>query len=183
MTSTNTDRPALIGIFEDRLAAERAVVELERSGFKNDEVGFALRGADVAPGGMISDAQGTKDGRGAVTGAVTGAGLGAILGAAAAMLLPGIGPVVAGGILALSLGGAVAGTAVGGIMGAMTGLGISEDEARVLDQEFQSGRAIVAVKAGPRAAEAGEIMRRHGAYDIQNRRHTPVQTTGVFSQT
>jgi len=68
-------------------------------------------------------------------------------------------------------------------MGAMTGLGVSEDEAKYLDQEFQSGRAIVAVKAGPRAAEAAEIMRRHGGYDIQNRRQTPIQTQGVFSQT
>lgn len=183
MTENTTPRTTLVGVFEDRLAAERAVDELERANFKNDQVGFAIRGSDVAHGGMISDAQGTKDGRGAITGAATGAGLGAILGAAAAMLLPGIGPVVAGGILAMAFGGAVAGTAVGGIFGAMTGLGISEEEAKYLETEFHSGRAIVAVKAGPRAAEAAEIMRRHGGHDIQTRPNTPVQTEGVFSQT
>ena len=179
---TNTNRPTLVGVFEDRMAAERAVEELERSNFKSDQVGFAIRGSEATRGGMITDAQGTKDAKGAVTGAVTGAGLGAILGAAAATLLPGFGPVVAAGILTMAFGGAVAGTAVGGIFGAMTGLGISEDEARQLDHEFTSGRAIVAVKAGPRAAEAAEIMRRHGGYDIQNRRQSPVQTEGVFSQ-
>ena len=68
------------------------------------------------------------------------------------------------------------------LFGAMTGLGISEEEARQLEHEFTSGRAIVAVKAGPRAAEAAEIMRRHGGYDIQNRRHSPIQTEGVFSE-
>ncbi len=183
MTDTRNPRTTLVGVFEDRSAAERAVDELERSNFKNDQVGFAIRGDEVVRGGMISDAQGTKDGRGAITGAATGAGLGAILGAAAAMLLPGIGPVVAGGILAMAFGGAVAGTAVGGIMGAMTGLGVSEEEAKYLEQEFQSGRAIVAVKAGPRAVEAAEIMRRHGGHDIQNRPNTPIQTDGVFSQT
>lgn len=178
-----TPRTTLVGVFEDRTAAERAVDELERNNFKNDQLGFAIRGDEAVRGGMITDAQGTKDGRGAMTGAATGAGLGAVLGAAAAMLLPGIGPVVAGGILAMAFGGAVAGTAVGGLFGAMTGLGVSEDEAKYLEQEFHSGRAIVAVKAGPRAAEAAEIMRRHGGYDLQNRRIPPVQTQGVFSQT
>ena len=180
---TTTPRTTLVGVFDDRIAAEQAVSELERNNFKSDQVGFAIRGTgDPEQKGMISDAEGTKDGRGAITGAATGAGLGAILGAAAAFLIPGFGPVVAGGILAMAFGGAIAGTAVGGIFGAMTGLDISEDEAKYLETEFNSGRAIVAVKAGPRAAEAAEIMRRYGAYDLQNRRVPPVQTEGVFSQ-
>ena len=184
MTDTPTPRTTLVGVFENRVAAERAVEELERNNFKNDQVGFAIRGTgDPEQRGMISDAQGTKDGRGAVAGAATGAGLGAIIGAAAAMLLPGFGPVVAGGILAMAFGGAVAGTAVGGIFGAMTGLGVSEDEAEFYQNEFNSGRAIVAVKAGERASDAAEILRRHGAYDLQNRSQSPVQTHGVFHST
>ena len=120
---TPTPRTTLVGVFEDRLAAERAVDELERANFKGDQVGYALRGSgDPEQRGMISDADGTKDKRGAIAGAATGAGLGAILGAAAAILIPGFGPVVAGGILAMAFGGAIAGTAVGGIFGAMTGL-------------------------------------------------------------
>jgi hypothetical protein len=183
VTPLQTPRTTLVGIFEDRLAAERAVDELERNNFKSDQVGYAIRGTgNPEQSGMISDAQGTKDGRGAIVGAATGAGLGAILGAAAALLVPGFGPILAAGILTMAFGGAIAGTAVGGIFGALTGLGISEDEARQLEHEFNSGRAIVAVKAGPRAAEAAEIMRRHGGYDIQNRRHSPVQTEGAFSQ-
>lgn len=117
---TTTPRTTLVGVFDDRIAAEQAVSELERNNFKSDQVGFAIRGTgDPEQKGMISDAEGTKDGRGAITGAATGAGLGAILGAAAAFLIPGFGPVVAGGILAMAFGGAIAGTAVGGIFGAM----------------------------------------------------------------
>jgi len=175
-------RTNLIAIFEDRLAAERAVDELERADFTADQIGFAIRGSDVAEGGMITDAVGAKDGRGAVAGMATGAGLGAVLGAAAALLIPGFGPVVAGGVLAMAFGGAIAGTAVGGIFGAMTGLGISEDEARLYEQEFNSGKAIVAVKAGNRCAEAGEILRRNGGHDLQNRPSGDVPTSGVFSQ-
>jgi hypothetical protein len=131
---------------------------------------------------MITDTQGAKDRKGAMTGMATGAGLGAVLGAAAALLIPGVGPVVAGGVLAMAFGGAVAGTAVGGIFGAMTGLGISEDEARFYEKEFHSGRAIVTVKAGARAADAAQILRKHGGYDLQNRPISEVPTSGVFSQ-
>lgn len=178
----NTQRTTLVAAFEDRLKAERAVDELEQAGFAADDLGYAIRGADAVQGGMITDTQGAKDRKGAMTGMATGAGLGAVLGAAAALLIPGVGPVVAGGVLAMALGGAVAGTAVGGIFGAMTGLGISEDEARFYEREFQSGRAIVTVKAGTRAAEAATILRRHGGYDLQNRPIAEIPTSGVFSQ-
>ena len=178
----NMQRTNLVAAFADRLEAERAVDELEQAGFAPDDLGYAIRGSDAVQGGMITDTQGAKDRKGAMTGMATGAGLGAVLGAAAALLIPGVGPVVAGGVLAMAFGGAVAGTAVGGIFGAMTGLGISEDEARFYEREFQSGRAIVTVKAGPRAADAAMILRKHGGYDLQNRPVSDMPTTGVFSQ-
>jgi hypothetical protein len=111
-----------------------------------------------------------------------GAGLGAVLGAAAAMLVPGVGPVLATGVLTMALGGAIAGTAIGGIFGAMTGLGVSEEEARFYEQEFHSGKALVAVKTGSRAADAAQILRRHGGYDLQNRPINEIPTDGMFSQ-
>jgi hypothetical protein len=175
-------KTTLIGVFDDRLAAERAVRDLEAAGFQDDQIGFAIRGSEVNAGGMITDATGTKDARGAVTGAATGALVGGILAAAATVLLPGVGPVLAGGILASFIGGAAAGTAVGGILGALAGLDISEDEARFYEKMFHSGKAIVAVKPGIRAAEAGEILRRNGGYDLQNNQVSPVPTEGAFSQ-
>jgi hypothetical protein len=178
----NQLRTTLVACFEDRLEAERAVDELEQAGFSADQVGFVLRGSDVAAGGMLTDAQGAKDGKGALTGMATGAGLGAILGAAAGVLVPGVGPVIAGGVLTMAFGGAIAGTAIGGIFGAIAGLGVSEEEARFYEKEFQSGKAIVAVKAGNRAADAAEILRRHGGYDLQNRRISDVPTQGIFSE-
>src|SRR5437762_1421049 len=115
-----TERITLVAAFEDRYEAEKAVDELERAGFTDEEIGFALRGSDVARGGMITDEEGAKDAKGALTGAVTGGMVGGVLAAAAAMLVPGVGPVVAGGVLASFFGGAIAGTAVGGILGAMS---------------------------------------------------------------
>jgi len=167
-------RPILVSVFEDRLEAENAVDELEEAGFSADEIGYAIRGSDAVAGGMITDAVGTKDGEGAVVGAVTGGIVGGILGAAASVLIPGIGPVMAGGILWTALGFAGAGVATGGILGAMAGLGLSEEEAKFYEQEFHSGKAIVTVKAGARTATAVEILRRHGGYDMETRRRSPL---------
>ena len=184
--SDPNSRPVLIAAFEDRTAAEQAVDDLEQVGFSPDEVGMVIRGSDAVRGGMISDAQGTKDGKGALTGMATGAGIGAILGAAAGFLIPGVGPIVVAGIFSMAFGGAIAGAAIGGIFGALTGLGVSEEEARYYETAFNAGHAIVAVRCANdvsnRCQRAGEILRRHGGYDLQTRPDNPVPTHGLFSE-
>jgi len=180
--ASKTDLPTMIGIFDDRLAAEQAVDELLQCGFNKDQVGYVLRGSDVAHGGMLTDTVGAKDGKGAVTGAVTGAVAGGLTAAAVTALIPGIGPILAAGTLAMFFGYAAAGAAIGGIFGALTGLGVSEEEARYYEKAFNEGKALVAVKPGSRAAEAGQILRRHGGYDLQNQTGTPIQTSGIFSE-
>lgn len=160
----------LVGVFDSRMRAEMAVDELQHSGFAASDIGFALRGADVTRGGTVTDAIGTKDDVGAVTGAMTGGVMGGLLGAAAAMLIPGVGPVLAGGILATSLGYAAAGVAVGGILGAMTGAGLTEEEAEYYNREFTQGRAIVTIRPGDRDADALAILRKHGGYDMHSSR-------------
>ena len=175
-----TDR-ALVGVFDDRVAARRAVAALEEAGFSHDRIGFAIRGAEELSGGMITDTVGTKDASGAVSGAVTGGMIGGVVAAGISLLIPGVGPLVAGGVLAAFFGGAIAGTAVGGILGALTGLGISEEEARVYEREFHEGRAIVAVKPGPRAADAAELLVRHGGRHVHSEPVSPIPTKGTFS--
>jgi hypothetical protein len=178
----NTEqRTTLVCVFEDRYEAERAVDELETAGFRHDELGYAIRGEDAVRGGMITDTVGAKDGRGAATGAITGGVVGGVLAAAVALVLPGVGPVLAGGVLASFFGGAIAGTAVGGILGAMRGLEISEDEAKFFETKFHEGKAIVAVKPGNRATEAAEILRRHGGYDLHSQQGSPIPTGGTFA--
>jgi len=176
----NTPGAALIAIFDDRLEAEMAVRDLEVAGFKDDQIGYAIRGSDVGAGGMITDTSGTKDGRGAVAGAITG-GLagGALAATVTALLVPGVGPVVAAGALAMFLGYAGAGAAVGGILGAMVGLGVSEDEARYYESLFKEGKAIVAVKGATPTAQ--DILARHGGYHLHQARQSPIETKGVFS--
>ena len=164
------DRTTLIGVFADRAQADRAVEDLQRAGFGDQEIGYAAHGradgdgthAGTTPamdlGGETGDQAADE-----FKGAAAGAAVGGVFGAAAALLIPGIGPVLAGGILGSALLGAGAGAAAGGLMGALTEMGVSEDEARYYDREFQAGGTIVAVKAGSRYREAAAILERHGA--------------------
>jgi hypothetical protein len=78
--------------------------------------------------------------------------------------------VIAGGTLATILANAAGGAAIGGVIGALTGAGIPEDEARYYQNEFEAGRTIVTVKADKRCDEAMMILRRHGAYDMHTTR-------------
>ena len=156
----------IVSIFCDRNAAENAVDALHHADFDQEQIGYAIRGADAVRGGAIVDEPLTKDGAGIAKGAAAGAVTGGILGAIAALALPGVGPILATGVLATALGFGAAGTAVGGIFGAMMGLGVSEEEAKVYEKAFHDGKAIVTVHAGNREVDARDILFRNGTENI-----------------
>ncbi len=179
-SAAGSDR-AVVAVFDDRSAAEYAIDALEQVGFTHDHLGFVIRGSDVVAGGMLSSADGAKDLRGAAAGIITGGVVGGVLATAAAVLIPPLGVAIAGGLLASFFGGTVAGMAVGGIVGALGGLGVSEEESRFYESKFKEGKAIIAVKAGGRALEAAEILARHGGTHIHSEMHSPIPTHGLFS--
>ena len=100
-------------------------------------------------------------------GIVTGGIVGGVLGAAVAFFIPGIGPIIAGGILATALGGAALGGIAGGFLGVFTHVGVPEEQARYYEQEFNAGRTIVTVKAANRVQKASAILQQHGASEVQ----------------
>ncbi|HEU5315760.1 MAG TPA: hypothetical protein VFX49_06585, partial [Chloroflexota bacterium] len=166
-------REHVVGVFESRREAERVVEELRNAGFAQDDIGYAIRtpGSAVAGGhdGADLEAAVPEAAGGAATGALTGGLLGGLIGAAAALVVPGVGPVLAGGILASALGGAAIGAAAGGVLGGLVGLGVPEEEVAFYEGELHAGRAVVTVRAAERVDAAREIMHRHGA-----RRREPV---------
>ncbi len=97
------------------------------------------------------------------TSIITGSVIGGTLGAVAAMLIPGIGPILAGGLLAATFGGA----AIGGIAGGFLSMGVPEQRARYYEQQFQSGHIIVTVKAGDRQQQALNTLRHYGATEVE----------------
>jgi len=179
----NNGRSVVVGVFEDENRARQAVEDLRAAGFRDDQIGYAVRGNEGGQTTTVTRDDGGNAGGGAVTGAVSGGILGTILGAAAALLIPGIGPVVAGGILGAALTGAAVGAAAGGLLGALTGMGVPEEEANYYNTEFESGRTIVTVQAGNRGQEAQAILRRNGAYDAGTRGGANYATTTTTSTT
>jgi hypothetical protein len=160
-----TERNAVVGVFADRAQAQRAITELRRAGFREDQLGVVVRGADMEP--AADAATGSKVAEGSAIGAATGAGVGALwaLGIAAGVL-PAVGPVIAGGILMSILASAGGGAVVGTVVGALVGLGVPEDEAAYYQSEFQAGRTLVTVRVDGRYAKAWDILRSCGAYDM-----------------
>jgi len=158
----------VVGVFADRSRAQEAVRALKQAGFRDDQIGVV--GRNDKNEATVANASGTHAAEGAGIGAATGAGVGALwaLGIAAGML-PAIGPVIAGGLLASVLASAAGGAAIAGVVGALIGLGVPEDEAHYYEGEFKSGRTLVTVKSEGRSTEAWSILAAHGAY----RRDTP----------
>jgi uncharacterized protein (TIGR02271 family) len=169
--ATTSRRTTVVGVFDDRDQARRAVEDLKRAGFSDDMIGIAARDREARSDVETArDTTGSKAGKGAATGVGIGAGAGALWGAGIlAGVIPGIGPAIAGGALGVLISSAVAGAAAAGIAGALIGLGIPEDEARYYEDEFKEGRIIVTVKADGRYDEARALLRRAGAYDIEDR--------------
>jgi hypothetical protein len=170
----------LVGVFEQRSEAELTLDELYQAGFEAKDLGFAIRGEDAIAGGAITGVPLTNHGQGAVKGMVAGGVAGGLLGAAVALVIPGFGPLLAMGMLASALGLGAAGVVTGGILGGMVGLGISEEEARIYEQEFKAGHAIVAVHVHGRDLEARQILEKHGAHNIHSESTNPLHPVSAM---
>lgn len=122
----STKHSPVVGVFSDRAQANHALGALRSAGWSEDQLGF------ITPkSGEITEELTTLELRsGAVAAGVVGGGVvGGVLGAGVALLVPGIGPALAGGILAGALSGATIGAFAGGMIGAFTSLGVPEDQA------------------------------------------------------
>src|SRR5438552_2308949 len=94
------ERITAVGVFPDRTHAEYAVGDLYRHGFRAEQIGLLIpdAGPVVEPPAVEP---GTWAEEGAAVGAVTGGALGSLLGVTlTGLALPGVGAVLAGGLLA-----------------------------------------------------------------------------------
>ncbi|MBA4063562.1 MAG: hypothetical protein C0501_07570 [Isosphaera sp.] len=155
----------VVGVFETKARADRAVEDLKAAGFDEGKIGLVFRDAE---GGTVKSgaADETYAEEGAAIGAVAGAAGGAAIGAAiVAGMIPVIGPVLAVGPLAAVLLNAAGGAAIAGVAGALIGWGIPEEDASFYETEVQNGRYLVTVDAGNREAEARDLLHRGGGFD------------------
>lgn len=163
--NTNMNRPVVVGVFDDARQAQRAIDELRRAGFLDENIGVAARDEYVRK--EVKQSMKAEDSfaeEGAALGVAGGAGVGALWGlAVAANAIPAIGPVIAGGTLAGILASAALGAATGGIVGVLIGWGIPEEEAKGYESELQAGRVLISVRGAERSSDAYKILQAYGA--------------------
>jgi hypothetical protein len=180
---TATHRTTIVGIFDTRDGAHRAVEALHRAGFTNNQITMVrhhtedeaveVTDLDAAKAAQVTGE--TKVDEGGAVGAVAGALIGGAI-AVAIIAIPGFGPaLLAGGLIAAPglaglATGVVAGAVGGGIVGGLVGLDFPEEEARLYERELKAGRAIVGVRADDRMNEAWDILRNCGGYELEDYR-------------
>lgn len=161
---TTRTSSTVVALFHNQADAERAIQRLKERGFPEGQIGVAIK--DRGRQEELIEGTGTQAAEGAATGAIGGGVLGGVIGLLAgvgALVIPGVGPIIAGGTLASTLAGAGIGAAAGGLLGALVGMGVPEEDAKHFDQGFRSGGTLVTVSAGNRAEEARTCLSETGA--------------------
>jgi hypothetical protein len=165
--SMATDKSA-VGIYLKRGDAESAVTALKDAGFSSSAISLLLpeKSESEAP---ITD-NSTKAPEGGAFGAGSGAAVGGALGwlvGAGALVLPGIGPVIAAGPIVAVLAGIGIGGALGGFAGSLIGVGIPTDEAERYEGRLRKGGILVAAhcETSDEFKRAEGIMKVTGAED------------------
>lgn len=164
-------RRTVVGVFDDATRAEEALNGLKAGGFAPEQVSVVAKDSRMV-GEITDDAELGSPVEGAGTGAFLGGVTGGVLGwlvGIGALALPGLGPIVAAGALATTLGGAAIGAVAGGLIGALVDLGIPEEEARVYEESVRGGGILLTVHADSpgEAGAARDLLTRHGGADVR----------------
>lgn len=173
----------VVAIYDDFQAANNAVRELVDNGFPRDNISLIANNRGdtntttaATTGESVADETGAGAGVGAGIGAAVG-GIGGLLVGLGALTIPGIGPVLAAGPLAVALSaltgagvGAVAGGVTGGLLGALIGLGIPEEEAEYYVEGVRRGGVLVTVQADEfNTDQIMDILNSYNPVDINER--------------
>lgn len=140
------------GVFSSRAAAEDAVRQIHSLGVPNDRIALLTPGMnDERVEKTVPTADSEQAGMGPAMGGTVGGAMGvaggATLGvAAASLLVPGVGPVIAGALLGAALfgaGGTVAGMAAGEALEKELVTGLPHDELYLYEDALRKGRSVV----------------------------------------
>lgn len=141
MESNDNDK-VLVGIFETVHEANNVIIRLKEIGYRENDITVLARDKD-----KLDHLEGDTDkmGAGAAIGGTIG-GIAAALPALGLLAIPGIGPILAAGPIAVILGGVVAGGVAGGLIGAFTKMGVNEVDAKNYEHQLDQGKIIVLVE-------------------------------------
>ncbi len=146
---TTTGKHTIVGVFDGPNHAEQALNGLKERGFTPEQVSVVAQDKrDMQQLAEGSEMAGGGEGalKGAATGGLLG-GMGGLLVGLAAMVVPGIGHIVGAGIIATTLAGAGIGAVAGGLVGALTHLGVDEQDAREYEGHVKQGSILLTAHA------------------------------------
>jgi hypothetical protein len=172
---------AISGVFRSREDAEKAVNELRKVGLADNRIGLVTPGHDgeeIERGLPITDTERPGMGRamGAAVGGAMGAAGGATLGLAAATLaVPGVGPVIAFGMVGaalLGIVGATAGSAVGETIEEDLGEGVPHEDVYLYEDALRHGHSVVIAytESDDQADKVEDVLSETGAMDLDELR-------------
>ena len=172
---------AISGVFRSRADAEKVVNELRRAGIPDNRIGLVTPGHDgeeIERGLPITDTERPGMGRamGAAVGGAMGAAGGATLGLAAATLaVPGIGPVIAFGMVGaalLGIVGATAGSAVGEAIEEELGEGVPHEDIYLYEDALRHGHSVVIAytETEDQSDKVEDVLDQSGAMDLDELR-------------
>jgi hypothetical protein len=170
------------GVFKSRHNAEKAVTQLRSLGIPEAKIGVLTPGSAseqrLEAGVPVTDTEepGMGKAMGAAVGGAMGAAGGATLGLAVATLaVPGIGPVIAFGMLGaaiLGVVGAAAGSAVGDTVEEELGEGMPHEDLYIYEDALRHGKTVLIayVDDDDQADRASDVLESLGAEDIEQLR-------------
>jgi hypothetical protein len=172
-----------VGIFKSQAGTESALAQLKGLGIGYDKItvlrpGTTNRQVEVSVQTGDSEGSGMRAAMGGTVGGAIGAGVGASLGAAVVSLfIPGVGPIIAAGILGTALlgtGGALAGVQAGGLLEGGLAQGLPHDELFVYEDALRHGHSVVIVLAddSETTGRAHDALSRAGAESIDAARES-----------
>ena len=164
------------GIFNTSAEAERAVEALRTAAINEDRISLLTPGTSQQQLDEVPTTETEQEGMGKAVGGVVGgalgiAGGGALSAAAASLLIPGVGPVLAAGLVGAALlgaGGAATGMAAGGALEDSMAEGLPHDELFVYEDALRRGRSVVLVVADDEVTEgvARDLFKEAGAESV-----------------
>ena len=163
----------IAAIFASRADAERAAQHILALGCRPEQLAVLSPGAEPRDAVVTDEgeAQGTGAAIGAVVGGATGAAIGMPLGAAMSLMVPGVGPVIALGLIGAALFSA-GGAAVGSALETTLSQGVPRDDLFIYEDALRRGRSVVVVLTEDEslATRADEALRAAGGVDVATAR-------------
>ena len=150
-----------MGVFYDRDQAEGALESLKVHGFEQDISLVAPDEEQDGAGGGFLEGQDLSEGT--MTGGALG-GIAGLLAGVGALLIPGVGPIIAAGPIDATLTGVI----TGGIAGGLIDLGLTEERGEYFEEQVRRGGILVSMKAADeQVEETASVLRQYGASDVE----------------